>query len=74
MNCPDCNTPSGMQATVDGWLIPDGWQFYGETGKRWLRCRGAWGVHFLAELPGGKLQHRLAIFATKKPPKSHPLF
>jgi hypothetical protein len=52
--CPNCGAAIEMHATVDQWLQPHDWHFYGYTGQRWIRCRGRHNgyefVHFLAQV------------------------
>lgn len=57
--CPNCGDTIALQATVEEWLQPEGWLFYGEPGKRWLRCQMPHAIHFVVATNGIK-QHRLA--------------
>lgn len=76
--CPACGQAVST-AHVDGWLRPDGWQFYGNrigpdgrpTGdvqERYIRCRqdyvhGGF-VHFYVVLDNGRPDHRLVFWGT----------
>jgi hypothetical protein len=61
--CPLCDAPISTQATVEKFGAPQGWQFYGATGERWIKCRGESGahpfVHFIT-LINGQPDNRLA--------------
>jgi hypothetical protein len=61
--CPLCEAPIDLQATVESFGAPQGWQFYGYQGERWIKCRGESGAyqftHFITLL-NGRHSHRLA--------------
>lgn len=61
--CPTCGALIDLQATVESFGAPQGWQFYGYQGERWVKCRGESGaypfVHFITLL-NGRPQNRLA--------------
>lgn len=61
--CPTCGELIDLQATVESFGAPQGWQFYGYQGERWIKCRGESGAyqftHFITLL-NGRHSHRLA--------------
>jgi hypothetical protein len=61
--CPLCGATIQTQATVNEFLAPQGWTFYGRAGERWIKCRGETGavpfVHFIT-LVNGRQDNRLA--------------
>ena len=60
MNCPNCDTTLHTRAVVKAWGKPDGWQFYGEQGKRWIVCdvviNNTRHVHFRHQAQRGMIQ------------------
>jgi len=58
--CPSCGQTVNSTAIVTAFNDPDGWQFWGEKGQRWIVCRSDSYVHFRVTL-GRKQQHRLAM-------------
>lgn len=64
-SCPECDAMIQAQAAVDVFMVPEGWQFYGEKGKRVKVCEGVFMgypfIHFVVKLPGG-VSNRLAWF------------
>lgn len=54
-----------MSALVDAFGVPEGWDFWGEPGARWIACqveqRGVRYTHFKVALKNGRRQHRLAM-------------
>lgn len=59
-NCPNCRQPINATAIVDAFNAPDGWQFWGTPGARWIVCREPGFTHFRVAVGNG-MQHRLAI-------------
>jgi hypothetical protein len=64
--CPNCGATLHAQAIVTSFNEPADWtSFYGEVGKRWVRCRGkverASFTHFLVKA-NGRMTHRLAWY------------
>jgi hypothetical protein len=61
--CPLCDDLISTQATVEEFGSPQGWQFYGRSGERWIKCRGNSGtcefIHFIT-LINGRPSNRLA--------------
>ena len=61
--CPHCGASIDLQATVESFGAPQGWQFYGYQGERWIKCRGESGAyqftHFIT-LVNRRQSHRLA--------------
>ena len=64
--CPTCGAILHAQAIVTAFNEPAEWTgFYGEVGRRWVRCRGkaqkASYTHFVVEA-NGRMTHRLAWY------------
>ena len=61
--CPTCGAAIEMHATVEAWLEPRDWHFYGYVGQRWVKCKGTHGdfafTHFMA-LVNRRQSHRIA--------------
>lgn len=68
--CPHCGAPIDLQATVESFGTPQGWQFYGYQGERWIKCRGQSGnheyTHFVTML-NGRHSNRLAWVKIETP-------
>ena len=70
--CPHCGAPIDLQASVETFGAPQGWQFYGYQGERWIKCRGDSGanqyVHFIVML-NGRHSHRVAWIKPESEPE-----
>lgn len=66
--CPNCGASIDLQAAVEKFGEPRGWNFYGYEGERWLKCQGQSGIHSYRHfivLINGRQYQRLAWI---KPP------
>lgn len=63
--CPACGAVIHAQAAVETFMLPEGWIFYGEKGKRVKVCQDVFMghpfIHFAVKLPNG-VNNRLAWF------------
>lgn len=61
--CPNCGAAIEMHATVEAWLEPREWEFYGLSGQRWIKCRSRRNeydyIHFVAQV-NGRRSNRIA--------------
>jgi len=67
--CPQCGAAIQLQATVETFGEPQGWDFYGYQGERWIKCRGELGAHpytHFITLLNGRQSHRIAWIAPDK--------
>lgn len=62
--CPACGVEVNMSALVESFGVPEGWDFWGKPGSRWISCRsevdGVRYTHFKVALKNGR-QHRMAM-------------
>lgn len=64
--CPMCGVAIHASAIVSAFNEPDGWDFWGEAGQRWIVCQRAKNgkihemIHFRV-IVGGRDNHRLAM-------------